>query len=146
LIRNENNVLLNILQEVEAAAVTLDDGWREIEIRFLNGDISGSHNTCLFRAHFAPGAAHERHYHPNADEFFYLIRGMAGVGAEDEEHVARAGTVQFIPAGKIHWLRNLDEHEPVDVIGVYVGGASLDEAGYEYVGEITAEYRQADSS
>jgi quercetin dioxygenase-like cupin family protein len=137
-IRSDDHFLVNILEEIEPEGVAPADGWRGIRIRFLDGPVSGSSNTCLFRATFPPGAAHERHLHPNADEFFYLISGRAAVGAGDEEQVVGAGAVQFVPAGKVHWLRNLDAEEPVEVVGVYVGGASLEEAGYVYAGEIGA--------
>jgi len=142
-LQSDDHVLINVLEEIEPKQVAPEEGWKSIRIRFLDGDQSGSENTCLFRATFPPGAAHERHSHPNADEFFYLISGRAAVGAGDGEFVATAGTVQYIPAGKVHWLRNLDASEPVEVVGVYVGGSSLQEAGYDYVGEVTEEYRTA---
>jgi quercetin dioxygenase-like cupin family protein len=141
-IRGEDHVLVHI-DELEPAGVPRDEGWKQMDIRFFDGATSGSENTCLFRTVFPPGAAHERHFHPNADEFVYVISGRAGVGAGEEEHAAGPGSIQFIPAGKVHWLRNLDQNEPVELVGLYVGGASLEAAGYEYVGEITEEYRKA---
>jgi quercetin dioxygenase-like cupin family protein len=120
------------VDEVEPAAVTADQGWRGMDIRFMiTRDAAGTGSVCLFRAVFPPGAAHEPHRHPNADEFFYVIRGRALLGAEREEHEARSGTVEFVPAGRVHWLRNLDTSEPVEVVGGYLGVGSLDEAGYE---------------
>ena len=130
MIRNEHQYLVNVLEEIEPEEVSRDDGWLGLRIRFLNGDESGSENTCLFRATFPPGATHDKHTHPNADEFFYVISGRAAVGGGEEEHEVGEGTVQFVPAGKVHWLRNLDDEQPVEVIGVYVGGSSLEEAGY----------------
>lgn len=146
MIRNEHHTLMNIEQDIDVAGVSPDEGWKQIRIRFFEGRDSGSANCCMFRASFPPGAAHERHFHPNADEFFYLIAGRAAVGAEDEEHVALPGTVQFIPAGKVHWLRNLDPDNPVEVVGIYVGGRTLDEAGYEYVGEIEPQHMKASAN
>jgi quercetin dioxygenase-like cupin family protein len=146
LIRTEHHTLTNIEDDVDVARVSADQGWKQIRIRFFEGQDSGSGNCCMFRASFPPGAAHERHFHPNADEFFYVIRGRAAVGAEDEEHVAAPGTVQFVPAGKVHWLRNLDPEEPVEVVGIYVGGRTLEEAGYEYVGEIEQQHMKASAN
>jgi quercetin dioxygenase-like cupin family protein len=143
LIRTEHHTLANIEDDVDVASVAADQGWKQIRIRFFEGEDSGSSNCCMFRASFPPGAAHERHFHPNADEFFYVIAGRAAVGAEDEEHVAVPGTVQFVPAGKVHWLRNLDREKPVEVVGIYVGGRTLEEAGYEYVGEIEEQHMKA---
>jgi len=136
LIRSEHHTMADFATDLEPAEVSRDEGWRGIRIRFFEGAVSGSENCCMFRAHFPPGAAHERHFHPHADEFFYVISGHAAVGAGDEEHEATAGTVEFVPAGKVHWLRNLDDTQPVEVVGIYVGGRSLAEAGYEFVGHI----------
>lgn len=146
LIRTEHHTLMNIEDDLDVAGVTADQGWRRMRIRFFEGATSGSGNCCMFRATFPPGAAHERHFHPNADEFFYVIGGLAAVGAEDEEHLAAPGTVQFVPAGKVHWLRNLDPDQPVDVVGIYVGGRSLEEAGYEFVGPIESEHMKVDAN
>jgi len=120
------------VDEVEPAPVRAEQGWRGVDIRFMiTRDAAGTGSVCLFRAVFPPGAAHEAHRHPHADEFFYVIRGRALLGAEGEEHEARAGTVEFVPAGRVHWLRNLDASEPVEVVGGYLGVGSLAEAGYQ---------------
>jgi mannose-6-phosphate isomerase-like protein (cupin superfamily) len=86
-------------------------------------------------------AYHERHCHPNAEEIYYIISGRAAVGAGDREYVAEAGSVQYVAKGAVHWFRNLDD-ETLDLVGVYVGGSTLDEAGYEYVGPIEDRHRQ----
>jgi quercetin dioxygenase-like cupin family protein len=123
------------LDEVQPAPVRTEQGWRDVDIRFLiTRELAGSGSVCLFRALFPPGAAHESHRHPHADEFFYVIRGRALLGAEAEEHAAGPGTVEFVPAGRAHWLRNPDPVEPVEVVGGYLGVGSLGEAGYELVG------------
>ena len=130
--------------DLEPAVVESDEGWKQMDIRFFDGPISGSENTTFFKTVFEPGAAHERHYHPNADEFIYVISGRAALGTENHEHVATAGTIDFVPAGKVHWARNFDDKEPVHLVGLYIGGRTLEDAGYEYVGEITEEYRTAE--
>jgi quercetin dioxygenase-like cupin family protein len=131
------------VDDLKPAGVASDEGWKEMDIRFFDGSITGSKNACLFRTIFTPDAAHERHFHPNADEFIYVVSGRAALGTESHEHVATAGTIDFVPAGKVHWARNLDENEPLEIVGLYIGGNSIEEAGYEFVGEITEEYRTA---
>jgi quercetin dioxygenase-like cupin family protein len=141
MIRNDHHALLQVHEDVAPAGVQREDGWRDIEIRFVTGALTGADSVCLFTARFEPGAAHERHTHPNADEIFIVLSGRAAVGAGDGEHLATAGTVQFIPAGREHWLRNVGESEAVEVVGVYLGVADLEEAGYDYIGEITDALR-----
>jgi quercetin dioxygenase-like cupin family protein len=125
------------------AHVRLEDGWREMDIRFLVSDESGgSQNVCWWRTIFPPGAAHERHYHPNAEEVLYVIRGRGATGAGDDEREINPGTAHYIPAGVTHWLRNTSDTEVLEIVGCYAPVASLKEAGYVFVSEITEEYRQ----
>lgn len=139
IVRSDDNYVTHV-SDFSPAPVTADQGWRKMDIRFiLNRESSGHGSVCVFRTLFEPGAAHEIHTHPGADEFLYVIRGRCIVGAgEGEEHEAGPGTLQFIPAGKKHWLRNVDSFEPVELIGGYTGVGSLDEAGYEFIAHLTS--------
>jgi hypothetical protein len=42
----------------------------------------------------------------------------------------------------VHWFRNLDESEPVEIVGVYAPAGSLEGSGYKYVGEVEDEHRK----
>jgi quercetin dioxygenase-like cupin family protein len=135
---------LNV-EEVAPAQVKNEDGWRNMDIRWIVSDENaGSKEVCFWRTIFPPGAAHERHYHPNAAEVLYVLRGRGGAGTNDEEHEITPGTAQYIPKGEVHWLRNLSEDEELEIVGCYAPAGSLDEAGYIYVSEITEEYQQVD--
>ena len=119
--------------EVAPREVPVEEGWRGMEIRFpLPPDLARSCGVALFRTVFEPGAEHRPHRHPHADEFFYVIRGRAAVGTEDEEREVGPGTVELVRRGRLHWLRNLDANRQVEVVGGYLGVGSLEEAGYEY--------------
>lgn len=135
MLRNENHFMVHV-DEVAPRRVAADEGWKAMDIRFLLPEDVAAEGVCLFRTVFGPGAAHEKHYHPNAAEFLYVVRGRAGVGAGEEEYVAEAGSVQVIPAGAVHWLRNLGADEEAEVVGGYLGVRSLEEAGYEFVGHL----------
>jgi len=131
------------VDEMAPADVALEDGWRKMDIRFIvSGQSGGSRSVCFWRTIFPPGAAHERHFHPNAEEVLFVIRGRGAAGTDEEEHEVTPGTAQLIPAGHVHWLRNLSETEELEIVGCYAPAASLEEAGYEFVSEITAEYQQ----
>jgi quercetin dioxygenase-like cupin family protein len=131
------------VDEMAPADVTVEEGWRKMDIRFIVSNVSGgSRSVCFWRTVFPPGAAHERHYHPNAEEVLYVLRGRGAAGTEDEEHEVTPGTAQLIPAGCVHWLRNLSETEELEIVGCYAPAAGLEEAGYVFVSQITDEYRQ----
>jgi mannose-6-phosphate isomerase-like protein (cupin superfamily) len=131
------------VSEVEPAPVKRDDGWRDVDIRFVvREDNAGSSEICFWRTVFPPGAAHERHSHPNADEVFYVLRGRGAAGSGDVEEEVTAGSVQYIPRGIVHWFRNLGTDEELELVGCYAPAGSLEDAGYEFVSEITEQYRQ----
>jgi mannose-6-phosphate isomerase-like protein (cupin superfamily) len=131
-LREQHQLLLTI-DEVEPAPVREADGWQGLKIRFVGADITGAAGACLFHAEFPPGATHQPHVHPHADEYYCVISGtgMAGTGAS--EHPVQAGAVHYVPAGSVHWLRNTDGKVPIVVVGIYAGVGSLAEAGYERV-------------
>lgn len=132
---DERQAYLADVNSVAPREVSPDAGWHDVDIRFLlPASLGLPAPVGLFRALFPPGAEHRMHTHPDADEFFYVIAGRAALGAGETEQEAGPGTVQLIPAGTVHWLRNLDPDQPVEVVGGYLGVHSLDEAGYQYVG------------
>jgi mannose-6-phosphate isomerase-like protein (cupin superfamily) len=49
----------------------------------------------------------------------------------------RKGHFHYIPRGVEHWLYNLSDKEPIEIIGVYIGAGSVKETGYVYLGEVT---------
>ena len=131
----DREAYLGHVQDVTPHRVSTDAGWHHVDIRFLlPTSLDLRSPVGLFRASFPPGAEHRMHTHPGADEFFYIISGRAALGTQESEQEAGPGTVQLIPAGMVHWLRNLDTDRSVEVLGGYLGVASLDEAGYHYVG------------
>jgi quercetin dioxygenase-like cupin family protein len=134
------------VSDVEPAPVKAASGWNSMDIRWVVGNEkagseAGSEQICMFRAVFAPGARHARHFHDNAAEAFYVIRGRGAAGTGDEEHEVGPGTALHVPAGSVHWLRNIGD-EDLELVGVYSPVGSLEDSGYVYVGEVTDEYKQ----
>ena len=126
------------LEDVSPEPVSLEGGWRKIDIRFIiTGEREGSKNCTMFRALFPPGARHMKHSHAHSDELFYLIRGHGASGAGEREYEMKAGCAHFIPKGVTHWLRNLSATEPIEVVGVYLDAGNLKESGYVFEGEVT---------
>ncbi|MPZ86876.1 MAG: cupin domain-containing protein [Nitriliruptorales bacterium] len=129
-------------EEIEPADVHSEEGWRKVDIRFLIGSATtGNHDVTMWRARFAPGATHARHTHDVA-EVFFLMRGRGAAGTGDREYAVTAGSALYVPPGTVHWFRNPDPVEEAEIIGCYLPGGSLEEAGYHYVGEVTDVLRQ----
>jgi mannose-6-phosphate isomerase-like protein (cupin superfamily) len=97
----------------------------------------GRHNgsdAALYWAKIQPGEAHHRHRLERAEELYYVIGGRGVVGAGDGRADIRAGHVGFVPKGVERYVINTGS-EPLEIIGVYTGAGSIEEAGYVYVGE-----------
>ena len=124
------------LDEVPPENMDAGDGWMISDFRLPIGTHNGS-STTLFRARFLPGAVHKKHRHENCEEIYYVIsgHGLAGAGADRVE--VRGGHFHYVPAGVEHWLHNLSQTEPIEVVGIYIGAGSVAETGYVYIGDVT---------
>jgi len=129
-----------------AAAAKSDIGFANMDIRFLITDkTAGATELSLFRTVFPPGfSAHQKHIHVDMEEVIFGIRGRGVLGMEEpdgkaDEYEISPGVAVFIPKNYVHWFRNLDQNEEVEICGVY----SAPDAGeykpedYKYLGEIT---------
>ena len=79
---------------------------------------------------FPPGAKHDIHRHPNAEETEYIVEGhgIARVGEDDVE--MGPGDIVFVKADDYHGFYNTSETERAVMIWCYGGAASLEQAGY----------------
>jgi oxalate decarboxylase len=76
--------------------------------------------------HLEPGAMRQLHWHPNADEWQYVLKGEMVLGvfaSEGKASISRlaAGDVGYVPKGYGHALRN-DSDQPLDVLVVFNSG------------------------
>jgi len=57
-------------------SLAADDGWHDLAVRWLiTGDSVGSRSTVVGLSVFPPGAKHDLHRHPNAEEWEFVLRG-----------------------------------------------------------------------
>jgi mannose-6-phosphate isomerase-like protein (cupin superfamily) len=128
-------ILVNI-EDVKPLALDVKAGWNVSDFRLPIGRHDASPNA-LYWAKLEPGDVHHRHRLDNCEELYYVIggRGLVGAGADRAE--VRGGHVHFIPRGVERFICNLSATEPLEVIGVYTGAGSLEEAGYAYLGPAT---------
>ena len=73
---------------------------------------------------------HAIHRHPNAEEWEYIVSGVALKHVGGESFTLRAGELAFIPRNVYHGLENASDTEPLVTLWGYCGASSLEEAGY----------------
>jgi quercetin dioxygenase-like cupin family protein len=111
--------------------LTEERGWVEMQVQFLLDERgAGSTQLVLGRTVLPPGARHERHRHPNADEFLLVMRGRGEIYTDEGEEAAAEGDVVFTPAGHWHGFNNTSDDDVLLIWG-WRGAGSLDAAGYE---------------
>jgi quercetin dioxygenase-like cupin family protein len=107
-----------------------EEGWVDMQVRFLVDQAAGSDDFLLGWTVLAPGARHERHRHPDADEFFIVLAGHGEVYTDDQREPAGKHDVIFTPRGHWHGFDNTGDEDVVLVWG-WSGAGSLQAAGYE---------------
>ena len=108
-----------------------EDGWVNMNVKFLiTRDTVGSSQTVFGITIFPPGAKHDIHRHPHAEETEYIVegRGVARVGDDDVE--MGPGDIVFVRADDYHGFYNTSDTDRAVMIWCYGGAASLAEAGY----------------
>jgi quercetin dioxygenase-like cupin family protein len=106
-------------------------GWIKMTVQFLvDHEHGGAKQTVFGRALFPPGAEHESHRHPNAEEVVYLVRGHGIALNGDDEIELGPGDVAFHPRNEWHGFRNVSPTEEAEMIWAWVGASSKEEAGY----------------
>ena len=108
-----------------------EDGWVNMNVKFLiTRETVGSSQTVFGITIFPPGAKHDIHRHPNAEETEYIVegRGIARVGDDDVE--MGPGDIVYVKADDYHGFYNTSDTDRAVMIWCYGGAASLAEAGY----------------
>ena len=128
-----NGLREGTLVHIDAVAAA---GQGNVEIRVPIGRHNGSDNMLIW-ATFPPGASRQKHRCENCEMVYYVIRGRGVAGAGPDRAEVRGGHIHLIPRGVEHFLCNLSATEPLEVLAVYTGAGSLEEAGYVATGEVT---------
>ena len=108
-----------------------EDGWVNMNVKFLITDDSvNSQQTVFGITVFPPGAKHDIHRHPNAEETEYIIEGEGIARVGDDDVMMRPGDIVFVPANDYHGFYNTSQTDRAVMIWCYGGAASLEQAGY----------------
>jgi quercetin dioxygenase-like cupin family protein len=111
-----------------------DEGWIDMQVQFLiDARSAGSHDLVVGRTVLRPGARHERHLHPNCDEFLVVMSGRGEIYTNTGREPSKAGDVIFTPRGNWHGFDNTSDEDVLLVWG-WSGAGSLEAAGYEIPG------------
>jgi mannose-6-phosphate isomerase-like protein (cupin superfamily) len=77
------------------------------EIRELLAHRNSSiRNQSLAEARLPPGAATTPHYHPRAEEIYYILSGRGRMQIHGEERDVQPGDAVAIPPGAVHTITN----------------------------------------
>ncbi|KAH7117913.1 RmlC-like cupin domain-containing protein [Dendryphion nanum] len=87
-----------------------------------------------------PGALREMHWHPRADEWSYFIKGRARVTIFAAEGNSRtfdyqAGDVGIVPKNMGHFIENLSDDEPLEVLEIFRADKFEDFSLFQWLGE-----------
>ncbi|MBZ0292583.1 MAG: cupin domain-containing protein [Anaerolineae bacterium] len=78
----------------------------EVIHEFMGQVAGGSHQHSLAQITLPPGKASAKHYHPVAEESYYILSGHGTLMLGDEIMTLASGDVVAIPANTIHEIRN----------------------------------------
>jgi mannose-6-phosphate isomerase-like protein (cupin superfamily) len=96
---------VDIRNLAEVPAFTTVDG---SEIReLLAHRNSGLRNQSLAEARLQPAQRTTRHYHPRAEEIYYITAGLGKMQIDDEITEVRPGDAIAIPPGAVHQITNI---------------------------------------
>ncbi len=113
------------------AGLREDEGWIDMQVQFLiDARAAGSDRLVVGRTVLPPGARHERHRHPNADEFLVVLAGRGEIYTNEGREPSQAGDVVYTPRGNWHGFDNTSG-EDVLLLWGWSGAGSLEAAGYE---------------
>lgn len=108
-----------------------EDGWVDMQVQFLvDQATAGTDDFLLGWTVLPPGARHERHRHPDADEFFVVLAGSGEIYTDEGREASGKGDVVFTPRGHWHGFDNTGDQDVVLVWG-WSGAGSLEAAGYD---------------
>lgn len=100
---------MNITSLQDAAPFVTADGSLIREL--LNADNSSLRNQSLAHATLSPGQSTARHFHPRAEEIYFVLSGQGRMEIGEESQTLQTGDAVAITAGTPHSISNVGEVE-----------------------------------
>ena len=80
-----------------------EEGWIDMRVQFLiDAGAAGSDQLVVGRTVLPPGARHERHRHPNCNEFLVVISGRGEIYTDEGTEPSEAGIGPLHPPDPQH--------------------------------------------
>jgi len=77
-----------------------EEGWINMQVQFLiDQKTVGSEKLLVGHTVLPPGARHDKHRHPNCDEFFIVLQGSGHSSTATGREPSSKGDVIFTPRG-----------------------------------------------
>ena len=95
---------MEIFQREQATPFITADGSQIREL--IHPHFSGAQNQSLAEATLAPGGATTEHYHPHAEEIYYILRGSGCLQVNGQTQDVKPGDAALIAAGMRHKICN----------------------------------------
>jgi quercetin dioxygenase-like cupin family protein len=122
-----------------------EDGWIDMNVKFLiTEDSVGAEKSVFGITIFPPGAKHDIHRHPNAEETAYIVEGNGIARIGDDEVPMGPGDIVFSATNEYHGFHNTSDTERAVMVWTYGGAPSLEKAGYITEAEDLARSEGAD--
>lgn len=116
--------------------LTSDAGWVNMDVKFvISATSGGSEQTVFGITIFPPGAKHDIHRHPNAEEVEYIVEGHGIARVGDDDVKMGPGEVVVVRRNEYHGFENTSQTDRAVMIWCYSGAASLEQAGYVTLAE-----------
>ncbi len=80
-------------------------------IDLVNTEVLGARNIRGDMITYQPGDTAARHYHKDAEHFFYITAGEGILHADNDNIPLQAGDVVLVSPGEIHWFENPTQAE-----------------------------------
>ena len=118
------------VRDTESSPGIPDRGWVGMDVRWLiTRETVGASKSVFGVTFFPPGAKHDIHRHPNAEEVEYVVSGSGIAYVGDEAIELGPGEAVFVPENEYHGFENNSDAEVV-MAWYYAGAASLEDAGF----------------
>jgi mannose-6-phosphate isomerase-like protein (cupin superfamily) len=88
-------------------------------VRELAGMLAGgTHQHSLAHITLPPGKASRKHYHPIAEESYYLLSGVGRVVIDEETQFLTPGQMVVILPGQVHQIFNDNPAESISYLAI----------------------------